>query len=325
MDYDKGMGSRKKSNSDAGVSVGATVRPAQPVQQPTQRPAVSQQSGVQQAVQGRLGSLDPRLGNPYVDFGAEGKGVTRLFDTPGTNMVGGGKGYYDRQMLYWGGIGDSSQMIGQGGSMLGQAYASAGDDRLFGASLLASGLGGQAGALANARRFAAQPTDSLAQLQLQQGLAQNQQAMLGQAAQARGGNQAAAMRQAQLLGTQQALQTNQQAAMMRAAEQQAAINRQIGVEQMAQQAAQQQLGLGMGAMQAGTSNQAQIGSQVGGMGLQQQGQMLDAMGQTDALQAQFQRDRTEQSIRNQERQGKALGSILGSIPKMIGGAMGGFF
>lgn len=210
-----------------------------------------------------------------------------------------------------------------GASVLGQAGQQSMADRGFGYGVAGQGLAQQRGAVGNARGLAGQSTDSLAQLQLQQGLAQNQQAMAAQAAQARGGNQAAAMRGAQQGGVQAALGTNMQAAQLRAAEQQAALNRQIGVEQMASQVGGQQLGVGAGMAQQGTTQLGQVGSQIGSIGLGQgqlglgsQGQFLGA--QTDTNKAQLEAD-TKHASASQA----AKGGVGGVVGKVIGGLFGG--
>ena len=228
------------------------------------------------------------------------------------------------------GIAQGNQLMGQGvatsavgAGVLGQAGTQAMDDRAFGYGVTGAGLAQQGQALNNARGLAGQSTDSLAQMQLQQGLAQTQQAMAGQAAQARGGNQAAAMRGAQQAGVQAALGTNAQAAQLRAGEQQAALNRQIGVEQLATNVGGQQLGVGAGMAQQGTTQLGQAGSQIGNIGLGQgqlglgsQGQFLGA--QTDTNKAQIEADTKHASAAQ-----SAKGGIGGVVGKVIGSVFGG--
>jgi hypothetical protein len=235
---------------------------------------------------------------------------------PPQQFLGGSQEALDqRRQMYMAGLQGGNEMMGLGAAGAGDGMGMAAADRGYGYDLAGAGIVGQAMAIDQARQMAARPTDSLARLQLQQGLAQNQQAMLAQAAQARGGNQAAAMRQAQMLGTQEALQTNAQAAQLRAAEQQAAINRQLGVEQMAAQASGQQLGLGMGAAQAGTAQYSQNALGVGQLGLGSQGQYLDAQAQADK--AQLEADTKWASAKK-----AAQGGIMGTVGRAIGSFFG---
>jgi hypothetical protein len=248
---------------------------------------------------------------------------------PAQYLGGSADALAQRQQQYQQGIGQAGGVMGQGlgtsgtgGQMLGQAGGLSMQDRTYGYGLAGQGLDTQMGALNAARQLAGQSTDSLAQAQLQQGLAQQQQQMLGQAAQARGGNQAAALRNAQMLGSQAGLQTNQAAAMLRAQEQQAQLARQLGVEQLAQQAGATQLGLGLGAAQQGTQNYGTFGGQLGSLGLGQsqvglgsQGQFLDA--QSAADKAQLEAD-TKSASAGQE----AKGGIMGVAGKIIGGILG---
>lgn len=199
--------------------------------------------------------------------------------------------------------------VAQGNAIVGQAAGQSMGDRGFGYGVAGQGLAEQGMALGNARNLAGQSTDSLAQMQLQQGLAQTQDAMGAQAAQARGGNQAAAMRGAQQAGVQAALGVNAQAGQLRAAEQQAALNRQIGVEQMASQVGGQQLGLGAGMAQQGTS-------QLGSLGLGSQGQFLGA--QTDTNKAQLEADTKHSSAAQ-----SAKGGVGGVVGKVFGSLFGG--
>lgn len=221
-----------------------------------------------------------------------------------------------RQAQYQQGIAQGNALLGTGAGVTGMAGDQAMQDRGFGYGVAAQGLGAQDAAVNSARRLAGQNTTSLALLQQQAGLAQAQQAMLGQAAAARGGNQAAAIRNAQQLGSQAALDTNMQAAQLRAAEQQAALNRRIGVEQLASQVGGQQLGLGAGMAQQGTSQLGSLGLGIGQLGLGSQGQFLGA--QSAADQAQLDADTKHASASK-----AASGGIMGVAGKVIGGLFGG--
>lgn len=246
------------------------------------------------------------------------------------SWFGGTEQKYNETRNQYGGLGTSLGQGGQaniasGADMLGRAAPQAVADRQMGVGMSNTGMGvgrqgftTQGNALTAARGLAGQNTDSLAQMQLQQGLGQMQRGMMTQAASARGGNQAAALRNAQAAGAQMGLQTNQQAAMMRAQEQQARLARMIGAEQMAAQVGGQQMGLGYGlagqgvnAAQQSTGQLGNFGAQQGNLGLGQTNAALGAYGlrnQMDA--AQLEADRAYNSA-----------MVAGSSPLVVANAV----
>jgi hypothetical protein len=217
------------------------------------------------------------------------------------------------------------QGLGTMGAAAGQTQvdrAAAGNYASQGSQLGQAGVGGQNAAIANARGMAGQSTDSLARLQLQQQSAANQRQMMAMAANTRGGNQAASMRNAQGAGAQMQMQTNQAAAQLRAAEQQAALNRQLNVEQMAAGVGGQQAGLGygmygqgIGMQQASTGQLAGIGNQQAQAGLGQQGVGLGALEiLSDRDKAKLDAERANVSANQANKNpGSAFGGIIGSI------------
>lgn len=262
---------------------------------------------------------------------------------PKQSYLGGSQEALDAQRAQLGGIGQASygagtQNAAQGGAMLGQAggFAQADRDAAMGYSaqgqqLGMAGIGGQNLAVSNARGLAGQSTDSLAQMQLQQQSNANQRAMMAQAASARGGNQAAAMRQAQTVGANMQLQTNAAAGQMRAQEQQAALQRQLAVEQMAAGVGGQQAGLGygmqgqgLGMAQQSTAQIGQLGAQQGQLGVSQQNVGLGAYGVlNDGNKAQLETDRGWASADSAARSpAAAFGGILGGVTQLWGGGGG---
>lgn len=207
------------------------------------------------------------------------------------SYFGGSQRAYDDARQQYGQLGqnmraEAATNTQAGTGMLGQAAGLSQQDRSAAMGFSGTGMGlGQHGALgqnqavAAARGLAGQSTDSLAQMQMRQGLGQMQRGMMGQAAAARGGNQAAAMRNAQAMGAQMGLQVNQQAAMLRAQEQQARLGRMLGAEQMAAQVGGQQAGLGYGMAGQGLGMAQQSTGMLGGFGSQQAN---IGLGQTNA-------------------------------------------
>lgn len=253
---------------------------------------------------------------------------------PEKSYVGGSQAALDARRSAYGSAGDASMASGAAGyqaglGTMGQAAGQAIGDRgaaygyaANGQGLGLAGIGSQNAAVTNARALAGRSTDSLAQRMLQAQSAANQRQMVGMAAQARGGNQAAAMRNAQAVGSQMQLQTNQQAAQMRAAEQQAALNRQLGVEQMAAGVGGQQAGLGygmygqgLGMAQTSTGQLAGIGGNMASAGLGQQNVGLGAYGLLNDIDlAQYEGDRANASAAAVARSPAGVfGNILGGI------------
>jgi hypothetical protein len=236
--------------------------------------------------------------------------------------------------MYKQGIGAGAGLTQYGVGLMGHAAGQTSADRNAalaysgtGSQIGASGLIGQNAAVANARGIAARPTDSQALAQLRSAQDANNRAMMGMASAARGGNQAAALRNAQQVGAQSQLMANQQAAQLRAAEQQAAVQRQLGVEQMAAGVGGQQANLGygmygqgLGLAQGSTGQLGQLGSQAGGLGTTQQGIYVNAQGERDIAQAEMdlEREKDKRAIND-----KVFGGVMGSVGGFLNGLGGG--
>lgn len=244
---------------------------------------------------------------------------------------------------------DAGIQTGQGYTANGMNMAGVGANVALGAVPLAQqqnaaamgmwgagmGLGQQGTAAQNAAigaSIASARQNVGSQAQLQQQMANDAQArqMMAMASAARGGNQAAAMRNANAQASQNALITNQQLGLMRLQEAQ---NRRDAITQAQQYAAAQyggQAGLGYGtaAQGLGAANQAsgqigQIGGTVGGIGTaiagagnQMQGQYLNAELDNNRTQA-------EMDARWQEADAKRRAGLVKGISQGIGSMFGG--
>lgn len=285
------------------------------------------------------------IGKALNPFGLSDKLTNHLSGgPPQKSYMGGSQEALDAQRGELGGMGQAASQTGagytsQGVGMLGQAGAQAGYDRGAAYGMMGSGMqlgqsgtAQQSGAVRNMIEQARAETPSMAQAQLQMGLNQTQQAMLGQAAQARGGNQAAAMRGAQMAGANMALQTNQQAAILRAQEAQQRQQNILGAYGAASSAYGQQAGMGyglagqgLGAAQQSTGMLGQFGNQVGGLGVGQQNVGLGAYGLLNDLnKTQLDADRGNASATAIAGSPAAtFGSILGGVTQIWGGGGGG--
>lgn len=220
-----------------------------------------------------------------------------------------------------GGVGMLAQAGQQAVTDRGNAYA------LYnrGTQLGGQGIDQQNAMLQGLVAQAQQQGPSAAQAQLQQGLDQTQRSMLAQASAARGGNQAAAMRNAQMAGSQMAQQTNQQAAVLRAQEAQQRQQNILGAQQYAAGSYGQQAGLGygmagqgLGAAQNSTGQLGQFGANVSQAGLGQQNVGLGSYGiLSDRDKAKLEADRAHASASATQR------SPLGAAGTVIGAIFGG--
>lgn len=186
------------------------------------------------------------------------------------------------------------------------------------------------------RQIADTNTSSVAVAQQQAANNQLARALTAQASTARGGNQAAAMRNAQAFASAHALQTNQQLAQLRAQEEQARVARQmqaaglgmqVGSQMLGAAQQQQQLGLdtqfkALQAAQAEQQRATQAALGVGQLGLGQQ-QLYTGAGLT-ANQAQLQADLEYQRQQQQAAAQNAAfaGQLLGTAGSVVGGFMG---
>lgn len=281
-----------------------------------------------------------------IAYGAPGWEVAQdLLSGPKRQVLGGSQEALDaRRAQYAQGV-QQGQAVTQAGlgavdqaqGYLGAAAGQAGADRGMAQTMYGTGMGiggmgvlRQQDAIQQARAMAMRDTGSVAESLMQAGLGQTQRGMYGQAAQARGGNQAAAIRMAQRAGAQQALDVNSQIGVMRRQEAVDRLNRQLAVEDMAAQAGGQQAGLGYGvagqglgyALQ-GTGQLAGIGSSTGElglgtgrMGLDQQGLYVNAG--LDADKAQLDYDARLAGADVQRKAG-IIGGIASGASKMFGG------
>ena len=182
---------------------------------------------------------------------------------------------------------------------------------------------------------AGQQGPSAAQAQMQMGLDQSQRAMMAQAAAARGGNQAAAMRTAQATGANMANDVNQQAGVLRAQEAQQQQMNMMGAQQAAAgiYGGQQQTmgntaqlgygmqGQGLGLAQGSTGQLAGIGANQTSAALGQQniGLGYDQI-IADRDKAQLEADRGNASASAAAKSpAAAFGSVLGGVTQLWGG------
>lgn len=272
------------------------------------------------------------MGDPFGAGGSLMEGISG--GAPAPSYIGGSPEELARRQAMLSGQAQASFGTGmaqqqQGVGMLGQAGDQSRADRSNAYGMFNQGMGLGSGGIdrqnAQLNSLLAQAQfegPSQAQAQMQQGLDQTQRAMLGQAAQTRGGNQAAAMRNAQSAGSQMALQTNQQAAILRAQEAQQRQQNILGAQQFAAGSYGQQAGLGyglagqgLGAAQQSTGQLGQFGANVSQAGLGQQNVGLGAMGiLTDQDKAQMEAERANRSAEKTARNPLGIGGqILGGI------------
>lgn len=209
--------------------------------------------------------------------------------------------------------------------VIGTAVGQAGQNRNVGLGMVREG--GQVAntgmlsqdARINASLAAAnQPVNSVAEAQMRMAADRNNAQMMAQASAARGGNQAAALRSAQAIGSQNSLETNQQAGLLRLQEEQA---RRAGIVQANQSAAgmygdRAQLGYsvagqGLGAATTATGQTGQLGQAVTQVGTTTTGQFLGA--DTAQNQAQIQAD-----AKWADEAQKSKGGVAGVVGKVIG-------
>lgn len=212
-----------------------------------------------------------------------------------------------------------------------------------GGSIGAQGIADQRKAIGQMRQIAAMDSASQASAQQRLGLDRLQGGMMAQAASARGGNQAAAMRAAQATGSQMGSDMLQRQAIMRAGEERARIDRMAAAETAGASMFGQQAGLGyqtqgqgMGYMQGATGQLADAGSRIGAIGAQigQTGigqaqvgvsqQSAYTTAELEANKAQLQADLKHEEQRQKEKgQWMAIGAK--GISSMAGGGGGSMF
>lgn len=290
-------------------------------------------SGISSVTGGPLWAMNQPPDPTYIGGSAEALDARRQQQTQG---IGQG-------MAYTAGGMDTANA---GANMIGGAYGYAGQDRATALNLSSQGyqlgnmgiaqqqaaLGRQNAQLGQMLSTAQQQGPSAAQAQLQMGLDQSRRAMMAQAANARGGNAAAAMRTAQANGMGMAGQVNQQAAVLRAQEQAQHQAQLLQAQQFASGAyggQQAQMGntaalgygmqgQGLGLAQGSTGQMGQMGANVGSIGLgqasagnQMQGNYLGAQTATDK--AQLDADNQQESAKQASK-----GGVMGLAGKVIG-------
>lgn len=258
-------------------------------------------------------------------------GVANYGGTPDTAVM------YRGQMQQ--GILQGQGMIGTGtGTMQGAAMQTVANrqqaNQMYGTGALigSQGLSNQNAAIGGMLSTAGLQGPSVAALQMQQGLGQTQQAMMAQAAAARGGNQAAAMRNAQAQGSAMAMDVNAQAAQLRAAEEQARINRVVGAQQAAAGMYGEQAGLGFNVMDSGagyniqnTGQLAQIGQGVGQLGTAQTGQYLGALSDQAKSEMVARTDLENTRIGGVVQQRANNQAFMGGVVGAAGGVLGAYY
>ena len=157
---------------------------------------------------------------------------------------------------------------------------------------------------------------------------------MGIASAARGGNQAAAMRNASTVGNQMQLQAGQQAGALRAQEMAQARSSmsQIGAAQSNVGAQRAQLGLGLmdqGFNQQRFSAESQMGAgrYIGDLGTQREANYMNAQqtmeGQVLDSSTQIEIERAKAQQAKKDRRVGAMGMLVGGGAKIIGSGMGG--
>lgn len=265
-----------------------------------------------------------------------------LNEPPPPSFLGGSaEALQQRRDMYQSGIGTGQNIqmaglnvAGQGAATLDRAGMQAQQDRAnaygmtgIGYGIGSQGLGSQNAALDASIANAGRDVGSAAAQQMRMANDVNAQQMMGMASAARGGNQAAAMRNAQAQGSQNALATNQQLGLMRLQE---AANQRDAVTQAQQAAAgmygnQAQLGYGMAGQgisqaQQSTGQLATTGAQTGqiglgmsGIGTTSQGQYINALTETDKAQLDADKAQAEAAQKSKGGVAGVVGKVIGSI------------
>ena len=221
--------------------------------------------------------------------------------------------------------GQGAGIAGVGAAMGGGTYDAAGNLYGTGMGIGASGIGAQDAAIGQAINTAGMQVGSLAAAQQQMANDANSRQMMAQASAARGGNQAAAMRNAQAQGSQNALVTNQQLGLMRLKEEQDRKDSMVQAQQFAasQYGDRASMGYGTATQGLGAQNTAtgqvltagstigQIGSNVMGSGNDQSKAFLNA--EVEQNKAQLESDKANASAKQ-----AAKGGVGGIVGKVIG-------
>ncbi len=258
------------------------------------------------------------------------KGLRQMNQPPPKSFYGGSAealgGMRDQ---YAQGIGQGQGFLGQGFGTIDTAGAQAIDNRGValgllgqGATLGQQGIQSQALGIQNMANAANGYDSSAAAALMNQSASQIANQMRSSAADARGGNQAAAMRGANDQAAQLGLDMAQRAAVMRAQEEQQRVGQNIAVAQAQAQLGANQAGLGyglqgqaLGLAGQSTGQLGSLGSTQGQLGLGQQQAYLGALG--DVNQQQLEADTKWASAKK-----ASQGGILGLAGNIMGSVMG---
>lgn len=250
-------------------------------------------------------------------------------------MYGGGPDQADAYRQQWlGGIGSGARQVDQG--MLGLQGSARMGAEIYGqgAGMAQAGLGyadqaraQQMGALGLQRDAAMGQAPSQAQMLMQGAQTQQARQMMAAAQAARGGNQAAAMRNAQYEAASGNAQTQQQMAALRANEMAQARG---AYGDMSGQIRGQDMGLagmGLGAQTAGMQGVGQAGAQMGQIGAGREGNYLgtfsNQLQNEAAARMQVNRDIAAQRQGQKAAQAAQTGQLIGTAGAVVGGIYGG--
>lgn len=216
------------------------------------------------------------------------------------------------------GAGQQDMAVG----MLGASALEGADYTRRGRIVGDTGFGNAVTALDLQQQAAMGRAPSQAELLLQANADEAQRVAMAQAASARGGNQAAALRSATALGTQAQLQAGQQAAALRAEEMAAA-------RQAYAQTSQGILGQGLGAEGQGIGIQADVAGRIGQLGAQREGLYTGAqMGLNQQILAnmtELEKARLGVGVAQESGRQAMIGNVLGTVGTVAGGVAGAYF
>lgn len=288
-----------------------------------------------------MGWFDSTVGFALNPFGIGDKFTNNLTGgPPKQSFFGGSQEDLDRLRNVYETNAKNANTLGavesrSGAGMLGTASGYAGQDRTAAYGLMGngydigrSGMENQDQQIGSLLTQAQQRTPSLAQAQLRAAQDENSRRMMGMAAGGRGGNQAAAMRNAGAMASQNALITNQQAGQLRAQEEAQRQQNILAAREYAARAYGDRAGLGygltvqgLGAAENSTGQIGQIGNALGNLGVAQQNVGLGWGTLTnDVNKSQLETDRGWASAESAAKSpAAAFGAGLGGVTQLWGG------
>lgn len=258
---------------------------------------------------------------------------------PKQQYVGGSKEALDeRRSQYEAGRQSGAAQVDTGLGMLGTAAQDARFNAARGDEVYRLGMDTAAQARLDENRAldsllatAQRRGPSMALAQQEAGLGQLQRAMMARASAVRGGNQAAAQRGANAAGAEAALGLLERQGALRAAEEDAAIQRELAARGLIANARAQQVGRGYGLLGVGLGASGNAVGQMGSFGAEgarigagREGAYLGAQAGVDS--AQLQADMARETARyggQQAMTGAMLGTAGGIVGSMYGGPVGG--